>query len=90
MAEAVATVIIANRRGLHARAAAKFVAVASGFNAQITVERNGSSVSGCSILGLMMLGAALGSEIVIRASGQQAADAVKALTALVERKFDED
>ena len=88
--ETSATVSITNRRGLHARAAAKFVGVAAGFNAQITVERAGTVVSGCSILGLMMLGAALGSEIVIRATGQQAAQAVKALRALVEAKFDEE
>ena len=88
--EASATVPITNRRGLHARAAAKLVGVAAGFNAQITVERAGTVVSGCSILGLMMLGAALGSEIVIRATGQQAAEAVKALRALVEAKFDEE
>jgi phosphocarrier protein len=88
--DASATVPITNRRGLHARAAAKFVGVAAGFNAQITVERAGTVVSGCSILGLMMLGAGLGSEIVIRATGQEAAQAVKALRALVEAKFDEE
>ncbi len=88
--DASATLAITNRRGLHARAAAKFVGVAAGFDAQITVERSGTVVNGCSILGLMMLGAALGSEIVIRATGQQATEAVKALTTLVQAKFDED
>ena len=88
--EAFALVPITNRRGLHARAAAKFVGVAAGFNAQITVERAGTVVSGCSILGLMMLGAALGSEIIIRATGPQAAEAVKALRTLVQAKFDEE
>ena len=88
--DASATVTIANRRGLHARAAAKFVAVAAGFRAEVSVERNGTVVHGCSILGLMMLGAAIGSEIVIRATGEQATEAVDALRTLVQRKFDED
>jgi len=88
--EASATVPITNRRGLHARAAAKFVGVAAGFNAQITVERAGTVVSGCSILGLMMLGAGLESEIIIRSTGPEAAQAVNALRALVAANFDEE
>jgi len=83
------TVQICNRRGLHARASAKFVTMASGLPAQVEVEKDGTSVVGTSIMGLMMLGAALGDEIVIRASGDGAEDAVAALAELVEARFHE-
>lgn len=83
------TVHICNRRGLHARASAKFVTMASGIPAQVEVEKDGTSVVGTSIMGLMMLGAALGDEIVIRASGDGAEEAVAALAELVEARFHE-
>jgi len=83
------TVQICNVRGLHARASAKFVTMASGLAAQVHVEKDGSSVVGTSIMGLMMLGAALGDEIVISASGEGAEQAVQALAELVEARFHE-
>jgi phosphocarrier protein len=83
------TVQICNRCGLHARASAKFVTMASGLPAQVEVEKDGTSVVGTSIMGLMMLGAALGDEIVIRASGNGAEEAVAALAELVEARFHE-
>jgi phosphocarrier protein HPr len=83
------TVQICNVRGLHARASAKFVTMASGLTAQVHVEKDGSSVVGTSIMGLMMLGAALGDEIVISASGDGAEQAVQALAELVEARFHE-
>lgn len=86
----VRTVTIVNQRGLHARAAAKFVKVAGYFDAAVTVTRAGQSVSGHSIMGLMMLAAAPGSEIEIETSGAEAEGAMNALVALVEGKFEED
>ncbi len=83
-------VTISNRLGVHARAAARFVPTASGFDAEITVSRNGTSVSGSSILGLMMLAAGPGQEIVIETCGPDGEAALGALAALVERRFDED
>ena len=84
------TVLITNRRGLHARASAKFVTMASGLPAKVEVEKDGSSVVGTSIMGLMMLGAAMGDCVVIRAEGDGAEQAVTALAELVEAKFGED
>lgn len=81
---------IANRRGLHARASAKFVTLASTQPAELTVRKDGSSVTGTSIMGLMMLGAAMGDHIVISAEGDGAEAAVAALVQLVEAKFGED
>ena len=81
---------ITNRRGLHARASAKFVTLASGFDAEVTVSHDGSSVTGTSIMGLMMLAAAMGDEIEISATGPQAEDAVAKLAGLVLDKFGED
>ncbi|WP_421708130.1 HPr family phosphocarrier protein [Algihabitans sp.] len=83
-------VTIANQRGLHARAAAKFVKLASSFDAEVLVTKGSNSVSGSSIMGLMMLAAAPGCRIQVAASGPDAEAAVKALAELVERKFDED
>ena len=77
-------------RGLHARAAAKFVKLAETFNAEITVAKNGTSVSGVSIMGLMMLAAGPGTSIEVRATGAQAEAAVEALSALVAGGFDEE
>ena len=81
---------IANRRGLHARAAAKFVKLAATFDAQVTVGHRGTEVSGLSIMGLMMLAAAPGCCIEMKATGAQAVEALDALCDLVDRKFDED
>lgn len=86
----VRTVSISNRLGLHARAAAKFVKVATQFAAEIVVSKGGVEVSGRSIMGLMMLAAAPGTAIEIRATGADAAQALAALVTLVERRFDED
>ena len=84
------TVIITNRRGLHARASAKFVTLAASQDAQVEVEKDGSSVTGTSIMGLMMLGAAKGDTITISAEGPEAEATVAAMAALVEDKFGED
>ncbi len=84
------TVEITNRRGLHARASAKFVTVASGVGMKVEVEKDGSKVVGTSIMGLMMLGAAMGDSIIISASGDGADAAVQTLVDLVEAKFGED
>jgi phosphocarrier protein HPr len=84
------TVEITNRRGLHARASAKFVTVASGVGTTVEVEKDGSKVVGTSIMGLMMLGAAMGDSIIISASGDGAAAAVQTLVDLVEAKFGEE
>lgn len=81
---------IRNQRGLHARAAAKFVKVAGSFDAQIRVIKGDTDVSGVSIMGLMMLGAGIGTDIQLRASGRQAATAMAALIDLIERRFDEE
>ena len=81
---------IINQRGLHARASAKFVKCAEGFDATVMVSKDGQSVTGTSIMGLMMLAANMGSSISVEASGPQAAQAMAALAALVASKFDED
>ena len=85
-----AIVTIRNRKGLHARASAKFVKVAEGFDATIMVMRDGHSVEGTSIMGLMMLAAGPGSTLHLRAQGPQGPEALQALIALVEAGFDED
>ncbi len=81
---------IANKRGLHARAAAKFVRTAGQFDAIVRVCFKGQEVSGLSIMGLMMLAAGIGSTVEVICSGRQAADAMAAISALVEGKFGED
>ena len=81
---------IVNAKGLHARASAKFVQCAVKFDAQICVVKDGSAVSGTSIMGLMMLGAGIGSEISICAAGRQAVAALDAIEALIAAKFGED
>ena len=81
---------IANKRGLHARAAAKFVRTAGQFDAIVRVSFKGQDVSGLSIMGLMMLAAGIGSSVEVICSGRQAADAMAAISALVEGKFGED
>lgn len=84
------SVEIVNERGLHARASAKFVRLASGFDAEVTVSRDGTSVDARSIMGLMMLAAGIGSTIKIIAEGAEAEQAVAALCELVENRFDEE
>ncbi len=84
------TLSIANKRGLHARAAAKFVRTAGQFDANVRVSFKGQEVSGLSIMGLMMLAAGIGSEIELSCSGRQAAEAMAALSTLVEGKFGEE
>jgi phosphocarrier protein len=84
------TVDVLNKRGLHARASAKFVTMASAQSAAVEVEKGGSKVCGTSIMGLMMLGAAMGDTITISADGEGAEEAVAALAELVETKFGEE
>jgi phosphocarrier protein HPr len=81
---------ICNRKGLHARASARFVRTAECFDAEIKVIKDGTAVSGNSIMGLMMLGAGPGSHILVQASGKQAREALEALVELVNNGFDED
>jgi phosphocarrier protein HPr len=85
----ICTATILNQRGLHARAAAKFVKTAGTFEAEIAVSRKGQTVSGNSIMGLMMLAASTGSEIVICCSGKDARAALEALMELLANKFEE-
>lgn len=84
------TVEICNERGLHARASAKFVKAASGFESEVKVTRDGTTVDARSIMGLLMLGAGPGSSIEIEADGPDAEAALEALAALVECRFDEE
>lgn len=81
---------IVNRKGLHARATAKFVQCVEGFDAEVTVTRNDETVGGTSIMGILTLGAGIGSTILVTARGPQAAEALDAIAALVARKFGED
>jgi phosphocarrier protein HPr len=81
---------IVNRKGLHARATAKFVQCVEQFSAEITVSRGGETVGGSSIMGILTLGAGIGSSIVVTARGQEAAEALDAIEALVANKFGED
>jgi len=83
-------VTICNKRGLHARAAAKLVKLADTFDADVRVSKNGSIVSGRSIMGLMMLAAAIGSVIEIRTTGKEAPQAANAVAELVTGGFDEE
>ena len=84
------TVEMKNRRGLHARASARFVTLAAGLPASVEVEKDGSRVCGTSIMGLMMLGAAMGDSITIHTEGDGADEALEALVALVEDRFGEE
>jgi len=81
---------IGNQRGLHARASAKFVTMASALDAMIEVEKDGNRVCGTSIMGLMMLGAAMGDVIIIHVDGVYAEEALEKLAALIEERFGED
>jgi len=82
--------LIVNKRGLHARASAKFVQMVEGFDARITVSRDGTTVGGNSIMGLMMLAASTGCTIEVSASGSQAVEALDALGELIANKFGEE
>lgn len=84
------TVLIVNRRGLHARAAAKFVRLVEELGADVTVAKDDMEVSGASIMGLLMLSASIDTSIRISAAGEGAAAAVAALEDLVSRRFDEE
>jgi phosphocarrier protein len=81
---------IVNQRGLHARASAKFVQLASGFNASVHVEKDGVKVGGTSIMGLMMLAASPGYSIRVTASGPEALQVIDALEQLVASRFGEE
>jgi phosphocarrier protein HPr len=88
--KAEVTVEVVNERGLHARASAKFVKLASAFDAEVRVTRDDETVDARSIMGLMMLAAGPGATIAISATGRQAAEAVAALAKLVTDRFEED
>ena len=90
MSSAIRDLIIANQRGLHARAAAKFVKVAADYEASIRVCHGGTEVCGTSIMGLMMLAASKGSTISVSAEGQDADAAIAAIASLISKRFDED
>lgn len=85
------TVTICNRRGLHARAAARFVRmVENRFPARVTVAKDGATVGGASIMGLLMLSASRGTQVTITVEGEGAGDILRELVLLVEQKFDEE
>jgi len=86
----VRRVVVSNERGLHARAAAKFVKMAQAFDAEITVAKNDTVVPGRSIMALMMLAAGPGCELEVRAQGREAKAAVAALAQLVMDRFHEE
>ena len=90
MTAASREVRIENQRGLHARASAKFVNLASQIDSEVEVEKDGNRVCGTSIMGLMMLGAAMGDTIVIHVEGEGADEALAKLVALVEERFGEE
>jgi phosphocarrier protein HPr len=85
----VKPILIVNKLGLHARAAAKFVTCASGYASDIHLERSGQRVNGKSIMGVMMLAAGKGAELILTAAGEDEADAVDALESLVDQRFGE-
>jgi|SRR3954467_9534549 phosphocarrier protein HPr len=88
--EVTRDLVVTNKLGVHARPAAMFVKIANRFESEIFVEKDGETVNGKSIMGLMMLAAGPGSKLSVRASGQDASQAVNELEALLKRKFDED
>lgn len=83
----VQTVKICNKRGLHARASAKFVTLVGAFDADVTVSKDGTSVCGTSIMGLMMLAAATGDEITIKSLGKDQDEVMEEIVELIENKF---
>ena len=90
MASITRQLAIVNQRGLHARASAKFVKCAEAFDANVVVSKDGHSVPGTSIMGLMMLAAGIGSTITVEVSGPMAEACIEALEKLVAEKFDEE
>ena len=82
--------LIVNKRGLHARASARFVQLTEGYDAEVKVTREGNTVGGTSIMGLMMLAASPGCTIFVEASGRQAAEVLDALAELVASRFGEE
>ncbi len=82
--------VIRNKKGLHARASARFVQTVEKFDAEVRVTRGAESVGGDSIMGLMMLAAAPGTSITVEATGKQAAEVMEALAALIASRFGED
>lgn len=84
------TLQIVNKRGLHARASARFVQTVEGYDAIVRVTREGSTVGGTSIMGLMILAASPGCSILVEAEGRQATEILDALEALVKDRFGED
>jgi phosphocarrier protein HPr len=88
--QCLAEVTIVNKRGLHARASAAFVKLAEKFDAEVSVTKDGQTVNGSSIMGLLMLGANTGSIILIETEGPDAEEALEALTGLVEARFNEE
>lgn len=85
-----AEITICNKKGLHARASAAFVKCAGAFDAEIDVTKDGQTVGGRSIMGLMMLAASQGTRILIEAKGKDAEAALKAITQLIEARFNEE
>jgi phosphocarrier protein len=83
-------ITIVNRKGLHARATAKFVQCVEQFSAEVTVSRGGETVGGSSIMGILTLGAGIGSTIVVTAKGPEAAEVLDAIETLIANKFGED
>ena len=88
--QCLAEITISNRKGLHARASAAFVKCVEKFDAEVVVKKDGSTVPGSSIMGLLMLNAGPGTRIVIETEGPEAEEALEALTALIEAGFHED
>ena len=88
--EIIRDLVVSNKLGVHARPAAMFVKVANRFDSEIMVEKDGETVNGKSIMGLMMLAAGPGSKLRVRAAGADALQAVNEIEALLKRKFDED
>ncbi|MBI4275194.1 MAG: HPr family phosphocarrier protein [Rhizobiales bacterium] len=86
----VRVIEISNKKGLHARASAKFVQTVEEFDAEVRVTRGTETVGGTSIMGLMMLSAGPGTSITVTANGKQAAEAMKAICALIADRFGED
>jgi phosphocarrier protein len=82
-------VTVINKLGLHARAAAKFVTAASAFSSNVDISKNGQSVNGKSIMGVMMLAASRGTELIIMTQGDDEVEAVESLVSLIENRFGE-
>ncbi len=83
-------IVIINKLGLHARAAAKFVSLASGFECEIALIKDNNTVNGKSIMGIMMLAASKGTTLTMTASGSDEADAIEKLKSLIDNRFDEE